>query len=135
MTTPHGKVKTILIVEDNPTNMKLVGDLLELNGFDVVRAVDGKSTLEILKRVKPDLILLDINLPRMSGIDLFGKIRENQSFDSVIVLALTALAMKEDKDAIMNAGFDGYIAKPIDTREFIKLIKAKLSLVPADSEV
>ncbi|MFQ5510219.1 MAG: response regulator [Candidatus Krumholzibacteriia bacterium] len=117
---------TVLIVEDNPANMKLVGDLLRYNSLNVVEATDGPSALDALKTVRPDLILMDINLPRMSGIDLFKKIREQRRFNSVTIVALTALAMKEDKETILNAGFDGYISKPIDTREFVRLVREKL---------
>ncbi len=120
--------KTIMVVEDHPTNMKLVVDLLKLKGFNVLQAPDGTTALQILEDDRPDLILLDINLPRMSGVDLFKKIRENRSFDSVIILALTALAMKEDQESIIDAGFDGYIAKPIDTRKFIQQVTDKLSI-------
>ncbi|NQU73096.1 MAG: response regulator [Candidatus Omnitrophica bacterium] len=115
--------KTILVVEDNPLNMKLIVDLLELNDFIVLKADDGESALEILKRSLPDLILLDIQLPGMDGFELFRRIREDQGLDSVKVAALTALAMKEDEKKIMDAGFVAYIPKPIDTKAFIKEIK------------
>ena len=120
--------KTILVVEDNPTNMKLVVDLLELKDFNVLQAEDGTTALQILEGHTPELILLDINLPKMSGIDVFKKIRENQRFDSVVILALTALVMTQDQELIANTGFDGYIAKPIDTRKFIQQVTANLPI-------
>ena len=97
--------KRILIVEDNPTNMKLIGDLLEVSGFMVLRADNGNSALEILNSTTPDLILLDINLPRMSGLQLFKKIKENPTCRSVRIVAVTALAMETEKKQILSLGF------------------------------
>lgn len=124
--------KTILVVEDNPANRKLVIDLLELSGFRVVSATDGATALDILDSTTPDLILLDINLPRMSGLEVFQKIKERPHLGGVTVVALTALAMKDDKSKILNQGFDEYISKPIDTREFIARVKQLVSDSKAD---
>ncbi len=116
--------KTILVVEDNALNMKLVVDLLELNGFCVLKAPDSSSALDILETTVPDLILLDIGLPDMDGFEVLNKIRENRKPDTVKVAALTASVMDEDKKRVREAGFDALIAKPIDTKEFIKTVRA-----------
>lgn len=115
--------KTILVVEDNPLNMKLTVDLLELNGFKILKTTDGERAIQILKEQTPDLILLDIQLPGVDGFELFRRIREDKRLNSVKVAALTALVMKEDEKKIMEMGFDAYIPKPIDTKAFIKKIK------------
>ena len=119
--------KLILVVEDNPLNMKLAADLLGLNNFDVLKACNGKSALEILKTNIPDLILLDIGLPDLDGFEVYRKIRDDERLDSIKVVALTALAMKEDEEKIKTAGFHFYLTKPIDTKNFIKKIKEILS--------
>ncbi len=129
--TDNSQKKIILVVEDNPLNMKLSGDLLELNDFEVLKASNGHSALEALKRNTPDLILMDIGLQDMDGFEVYRKIREDERLNSVMVVALTALAMKEDEDKIKAAGFNFYITKPIDTKNFIKTIKEILSKVPS----
>jgi len=129
--TDNTQKKIILVVEDNPLNMKLSGDLLELNGFEVLKASNGQSALEALKRNTPDLILMDIGLQDMNGFEVYRKIREDERLNSVMVVALTALAMKEDEDKIKAAGFNFYITKPIDTKNFIKTIKEILLKVPS----
>ena len=113
----------IMIVENEPLNMKLVSDLLEINGFETLRAEDADSMFEILKNNNPDVILMDINLSGTDGIELYKKIREMESFKNTKIVALTAMAMKEDKERIMKVGFDKYMTKPIDTKEFIQDIK------------
>ena len=122
-----GSRKTIIVVEDNPMSMKLIADLLALNGFNVLKAVDGESALTILKDNMPDLILLDIELPDIDGIMVLAKIREDKRFDSVKVIALTAQAMQENEEKIIAAGFDYYITKPIDTKAFIETVRQKVN--------
>ena len=129
--TDNFQKKIILVVEDNPLNMKLSGDLLELNGFEVLKAPNGQSALEILKWNIPDLILMDIGLPDMDGFEVYKKIREDERLNSVMVVALTASVMKEDEVKIKAAGFNFYITKPIDTKNFIKTIKEIVSKVPS----
>ena len=119
--------RTILIVEDNRLNMKLALDILEARGFNVLGATDGLIALDMLKECTPDLILLDINLPVMSGFEVFAKMRENPKLDSVPILALTALAMTEDIEKISGLGFNGYIAKPMNTKDFLLLIDESLA--------
>jgi CheY-like chemotaxis protein len=115
--------KTILVVEDQALNKKLITDLLGLKGFGVLSAVDGREALHILENHIPDLIILDIQLPDINGFDILKKIREDKRFDSVKVLALTALAMREEKEKIERAGFDACILKPIDTKAFSREIE------------
>lgn len=127
MTTVPLYKKTILVVEDNPLNMKLTVDLLELSGFVVLKAQDGITALDILKTTRPELILLDIQLPDIDGVEVFRRIREDKRLDSVKVIAVTAAVMKERREEIIKAGFDGLILKPIDTKGFIKEVKGLVS--------
>jgi len=113
----------IMIVENEPLNMKLVSDLLEVNGFETLKAHDADMTFKILQDHHPDVILMDINLTGTDGIELYKKIREMEAFKDTKIVALTAMAMREDRERIMEVGFDKYITKPIDTKEFIQDIK------------
>jgi len=108
----------ILIVDDNPTNLKLASDLLELEGMDIKRAVDAESALEIARNIHPDLILMDVALPGMDGLTLTGILKRASETKDIVIVALTSFAMKGDHDKVMAAGCDGYITKPIDTRKF-----------------
>ncbi len=119
--------KIVYIVDDNAGNRKLSRDLLELNGFDVVVSESGEELLEKLKGSRPDLILMDITLPDINGFDLFKKLRESTDYKEIKVIAWTAMAMKEEQDKIRAAGFDHYISKPIDTKNFVKEIKTLLA--------
>ncbi len=121
-------MKTILVVEDDPKNMKLTVDLLELNGVDVLKAVDGESALKILKDSIPDLILLDIRLPGIDGYEVYRKVRQDKRLDNVKVVALTASVLKEAQERIEELGFDACISKPIDTKEFVAKIKGMLGV-------
>jgi CheY-like chemotaxis protein len=118
--------KHILIVDDNPANLKLASDLLEIDGFKVTRCVDANEVIETLKTVTPDLILMDIGLPGMDGMQLTGIIKGNTATARIKVVALTAFAMKGDKDRILASGCDGYITKPIDTRKFVSQLDVYL---------
>ncbi|MDD4879058.1 MAG: response regulator [Candidatus Omnitrophica bacterium] len=120
--------KTVLIAEDEPLNMRLTVDLLEINGFNTLSCCDGIAALEALKDTIPDIILLDINMPKMNGFEVHKKIREDRRLDRVKILALSASAMKEDEERIRAAGFDDFIPKPIDTKSLVKKIKDYLSL-------
>jgi len=115
--------KTILVVEDDPVNMRLIVYRLELKGYKVLQSVDGKGALEMLKTIVPDLILLDFRLPDIRGTEVFKKIRENSKFDSVKIIALTASGFKEEQEEIKNMGFDGLFLKPIDKEAFNDKIK------------
>ncbi|HSW16184.1 MAG TPA: response regulator [Ramlibacter sp.] len=109
---------TILIVDDNPTNLKLAADLLECEGYSVVRARDAEEAQEILRHTTPQLILMDIQMPGMDGLTLTRLLRAHPAYQSVHIVALTSFAMKGDEQKAREAGCDGYITKPIDTRRF-----------------
>jgi CheY-like chemotaxis protein len=106
----------ILIVDDNPTNLKLVRVLLEGEGHEVRTAADAGEALAVLEELVPDLVLMDVQLPGMDGLELTRRIKADPRTGGVLVVALTAYAMKGDEERILAAGCDGYVAKPIDTR-------------------
>ncbi len=118
--------KKILIIEDNAMNMELFSDLLEHEGYSILQAINGKDGFNMAKRDKPNLILLDVGLPDMKGIEVVRKFKEDHITKDIILVICTASIMKEEKEEIMNAGCDGFIAKPIDTKEFIKTINGFL---------
>jgi CheY-like chemotaxis protein len=120
----HGKA-LVLVVEDNPDNMLTVKALLA-DDFVVIEATDGKVAVEQAKRHKPDLILMDIALPEMDGIQALKAIRNDARLQNIAVIALTASAMTSDREAILAYGFDGYIPKPIDHDEFMHTIQQVL---------
>ena len=112
----------IMIVEDHPINLKLARDLLEIDGFDVFPCIDAESALEALKEIHPDVILMDVALPGMDGLELTRILKTGDRTKDIKIIALTAFAMKTDKDKVMQAGCDGYITKPINTRKFTEQI-------------
>ena len=112
----------IMIVEDHPVNLKLVKDLLELDGFDTIPCPDAESAQLALETCEPEMILMDVALPGMDGLELTRILKNNEKTKQIKIIALTAFAMKTDKDKVMEAGCDGYITKPIDTRQFTKRI-------------
>ncbi|MFA5224587.1 MAG: response regulator [Candidatus Omnitrophota bacterium] len=120
--------KAILIVEDDPLNMRLIVDLLELNGFNTLSCPDGPGALQALKNTIPDLILLDINMPKMNGFEVYEKIREDSRFDQIKVIAFSGSVMKEDEERIRAAGFDDFLPKPIDLKGLIRKIRGYLSI-------
>ena len=109
--------ETILIVDDSPTNLKLVCDVLECEGHTVLRAPDAQIAQELLKHSQPDLILLDIQMPGMDGLTLTRLLKADPAYHHIRIVALTAFAMKGDEQKALEAGCDGYITKPINTRE------------------
>jgi len=108
----------ILVVDDNPTNLKLAMCVLELEDYQVDQAIDAEQALVFLRDIVPDLILMDISLPGMDGLTLTRMLKDQDRFKHVPIVALTAFAMKGDEERAREAGCDGYIAKPIDTRAF-----------------
>jgi two-component system cell cycle response regulator DivK len=118
---------TILIVEDNPTNMKLSTFLLESADYTVLAATNAETGLTLARAGRPDLILMDIQLPGMDGLEATALLKADEATRGIPVIALTALAMKGDEERILAAGCDGYIAKPLDYRDFLATIKAKLA--------
>ena len=107
----------ILIVEDNPQNMKVVLMTLRPHGYTLLEAGDGEEALEIAVRDKPDLIIMDIQLPQVSGLEVTRRLRRMPAFSHIPIIGVTAYAMKGDKEKIIEAGCDTYLPKPIDTRE------------------
>jgi two-component system, cell cycle response regulator DivK len=116
----HG---VILIVEDHDLNMKLFNDLLEAHGHRVLQARDGAEGLKLARQHRPDLILMDIRLPGISGFEVTKWIREEQGPRYTPIIAITAFAMRGDEEQIRAAGYDAYIAKPISIRNFIEVVE------------
>jgi CheY-like chemotaxis protein len=116
----------ILVVDDNPTNLKLASALLRAEGHTVVPATDAEEAEALLAERVPDLILMDIALPGMDGLELTRRIKADARLRHVPVIALTAFAMKGDDDRAREAGCDGYITKPIDTRAMPTLVRQAL---------
>ena len=114
--------KAILIVEDDPKNMTLFRDLLQVSGYKTIEATDGKQGIELAKTGKPDLILMDIQMPRIDGFEATRILKANATTSNIPVLALTALAMRGDEERILQAGCDGYLAKPVDIKELLKKV-------------
>jgi two-component system cell cycle response regulator DivK len=107
-------MKKILIAEDNAVNRELLRELLEIRGYDVIEACDGQEALLKIAEMKPDILLLDLGMPILDGFGTVRKIRENPGLRSLPVLAVTAYAMRDDREKVLNSGFDGYLSKPID---------------------
>ena len=116
----------ILIVDDNSVNLKLATDVLEMEGYAVEKAVDAEQAQEMLKSATPDLILMDIALPGMDGLTLTRKLKADERLKHVPVVAITAFAMKGDEQKALDAGCNGYITKPIDTRKLPQQVAAYL---------
>jgi len=112
----------ILIIEDNPLNMELARDLLEARGYRVREASTAQEGIEAVRAEKPDLVLMDIQLPGMDGLTATRVLREDPNLADLKIVALTAHAMKGDEQKVLEAGCNGYISKPIDTRQFPKQI-------------
>jgi CheY-like chemotaxis protein len=107
----------ILVVDDNPTNLKLVSDLLEFEGYKILKAVDAEEAMVVLADTLPELILMDIALPGMDGLMLTRKLKADERTRHIRIVAVTAFAMKGDDQKAFDAGCDGYITKPVDTRK------------------
>ncbi|AYB30938.1 response regulator [Chryseolinea soli] len=110
--------KIIMIVDDNATNLKLASDVLEIEGFQVVRCSDAEGALASIEKKHPDLILMDIALPGIDGLEFTRLLKANDATRHIRIIALTAFAMKQDHERALAAGCDGFITKPIDTRRF-----------------
>lgn len=118
--------KKVLIVEDNELNMKLFDDLLGAHGYDTVKTRDGMKVLQIAREHKPDLILMDIQLPEVSGIEVTQWLKNDQDLKKIPVVAVTAFAMKGDEEKIRKGGCEDYISKPISIAEFIQVVEKYL---------
>ncbi|MFN8971764.1 MAG: response regulator [Alphaproteobacteria bacterium] len=113
----------ILIVEDNDLNLKLFRDLLAANGFETVETREGLEAIALTRSMMPDLILMDIQLPEISGLDITRKIKADQSLRHIPVIAVTAFAMKDDEEKILQAGCEAYLSKPIAIDQFLATIR------------
>ena len=118
MTSPR-----ILIVEDNERNMKLFCDLLRASGYHTLEATTGESAVELALEHGPDLVLMDIQLPDIDGVEALGRLRADERSATLPVLALTAQAMEGDRERFLAAGFDGYISKPVNIAEFVATVR------------
>lgn len=118
---------SILIVEDNPANMKLAAFLLENAGHAVLQAVDAETALQLARAGAPDLILMDVQLPGMDGLEATRRLKADPATRAIKIVALTAFAMPGDEEKIHAAGCDGYIAKPIRYKEFLATVAALLA--------
>jgi two-component system, cell cycle response regulator DivK len=120
---PPLPVRTVLIVEDNAFNLKLLDDLLQAAGYNTLKATDGEQALSMARQFRPDVILMDIGLPDISGIDVTREIRASEDLKDIPVIAVTAYAAPEDEVAIRRAGCDDYIAKPISAPVFLRMVR------------
>ena len=116
----------ILIVEDNERNRKLVRDVLAFHGYRLAEAETGEDGVRLARELRPDLVLMDIQLPGIDGITALGQLRDDPSTRAIPVIAVTASAMTQDRQKIMAAGFDGYQSKPIRVREFLDAVRQTL---------
>ncbi len=115
--------KKILIVEDNELNMKLFSDLLEAHDYETIQTRDGMTALDLAREHSPDLILMDIQLPEVSGLEVTKWLKEDEDLKSIPVVAVTAFAMKGDEEKIRQGGCEAYIAKPISVGRFLETVK------------
>ena len=118
--------KTVLIVEDNELNMKLFHDLLEAHGIKTIQTADGRKVLDMARESKPDLILMDIQLPEVSGLDVTKWLKADEELKAIPVVAVTAFAMKGDEQKIREGGCEDYISKPISVGKFMTVIESYL---------
>jgi len=126
-------MKTILAIEDNPDNMALIKDILEdEEGFRLLEAVDAEQGMKILKNTSVDLILMDVSLPTMNGLEATNEIKKRSDLRHIPVIVVTALAMKSDREAAFSAGCDAFLTKPLDEELLVNTIRSLLTkCVPA----
>ena len=113
----------VLVVEDNDKSMKLFRDVLQATGYSTLEATTGEDAVALTLAEQPALVLMDVQLPGMDGIEALSRLRQDQRTASIPVLALTAQAMSGDRERFLEAGFDGYLAKPVDVRELIEAVR------------
>jgi two-component system cell cycle response regulator DivK len=123
-------MKLILIVEDNDKNLKLVRDVLQVKGYATVEAGNAEDGIVLARERRPDLILMDIQLPGMSGIEAIGVLRAEPGTAAIPVVAVTASVMPQDRNKITEAGFDAYVGKPINLKEFLDTVRTMLEKPP-----
>jgi two-component system cell cycle response regulator DivK len=117
----------ILVVEDNERNLKLVRDVLQFAGYDVISARSGEQGVTLARQRMPDLVLMDLQLPAMDGAEALRVLRDDPHTRAIPVVAVTAFAMKDDRERALHAGFDGYLEKPIDVRALPGQVAAALA--------
>ncbi len=127
--------KKVLIVEDNELNMKLFHDLLEAHDIETVQIRDGKLAYDMALEHKPDLIIMDIQLPEISGLDITKKLKETDELKQIPVIAVTAFAMKGDEQKIRDGGCEDYISKPISVSKFIEVVRKHLDKLLDDEKL
>lgn len=115
--------KKVLICEDNELNMKLFHDLLDAHGYETIQTADGMDAMELARIHRPDLILMDIQLPEVSGLEVTKWLKEDDELQDIPVVAITAFAMKGDEDRIRSGGCEAYIAKPISVTDFLDTVR------------
>ncbi len=118
--------KKVLIVEDNELNMKLFDDLLSAHGYTTFKTRDGNKVLEIAREARPDLIIMDIQLPEVSGLEVTQRLKADDDLKPIPVVAVTAFAMKGDEEKIRQGGCEDYVSKPISITEFMKVVQKYL---------
>lgn len=116
--------KSVMIVEDNELNMKLFNDLLEANGYRTIKTRNGLEALDLAREHRPDLILMDIQLPEVSGLEVTKWLKEDDDLHTIPVIAVTAFAMKGDEERIRQGGCEAYISKPISVSKFVETIRS-----------
>lgn len=121
----------VLVVDDNLTNLKLIEYLLQSRGYEVLTAVDAESALQAVRTQRPSLVLMDLQLPGMDGLELTRQLKSDDATKGIAIVAVTAYAMKGDEERARAAGCDGYIPKPIDTRALPTLVEQLLRAAPA----
>ncbi|MDD3371049.1 MAG: response regulator [Alphaproteobacteria bacterium] len=126
MTYDMHRKKLVMIVEDNELNLKLFRDLLEAHGYATLHTHDGFQVLDMVRQNRPDLILMDIQLPEVSGIEVTGWLKADEELKKIPVIAITAFAMRGDEEKIRAAGCDDYLSKPIAVHQFIATVKKYL---------
>ncbi|MBY0354889.1 MAG: response regulator [Rickettsiales bacterium] len=119
--------KKILIVEDNELNLKLFRDLLGANGYETIETKEGYEAINLARNVRPDLILMDIQLPEISGLEVTKRIKADPDIRHIPIIAVTAFAMKDDEEKILRAGCEAYISKPISIADFLAAVRRFLN--------
>jgi CheY-like chemotaxis protein len=130
----QGGGRRILVVDDNVTNLKLIEYLLKAKGYDVLTAIDAESALEAVRDMRPSLVLMDLQLPGMDGLELTRRLKADPGTRDIVIVAVTAYAMKGDEQRALDAGCDGYVAKPIDTRALPQVVESHLGGLAARRE-
>ncbi len=123
-------MSTILIIEDNDKNLKLIRDVLQVKGYATLEAVNAEDGIELARKHRPGLVLMDIQLPGMNGIEALRVLRADPATAAIPVIAVTASVMQQDRKLITDAGFDAYVGKPINLKEFLDAVKDALTSPP-----